>query len=154
HGGNRDLERLSRDRLLLWGINPDQLDEIVRTGRPIKQVTIRSPIRGHIIKKYSVEGEYVEEGARLYDVADLSPAWIEAPFFEDEIAFLQEGLPVSATTKSFPGREFKGKVAFVHPHMDSSTRTLKVRFDMDNRHHELRPGMYATVTLQVPVTRL
>jgi multidrug efflux pump subunit AcrA (membrane-fusion protein) len=153
-GGNRDLERLSRDRLQLWGINQDQVNEILRTGQPITQVIVRSPIRGHIIKKYPVEGEYVEEGARLYDVADLSTVWIEVQVFEDEIAFLHEGLLVTATTKAFPGREFKGKVAFVHPHMDSSTRTLKVRFDMDNPRHELRPGMYAAVTLQVPVTLL
>ena len=109
---------------------------------------------GHIIKKYQVEGEYVEEGARLYDVADLSTVWIEAQIYEDELAFLKPGLPVSATTRTFPNREFKGNLAFIHPHLDTGTRTLKVRFDMDNPHHELRPGMYVTVTLQVPATQL
>ena len=121
-------------------------------------MTIRSPISGHVIKKYQVEGEYVEEGARLYDVADLSTVWIEAQVYEDELAFLHDAvakkLPVTATTKAFPNREFKGKLAFIHPHLDASTRTLKVRFDMDNPHHDLRPGMYATVTLKVPATRL
>jgi hypothetical protein len=91
-------------------------------------------------------------------VADLSTVWIEAQVYEDEVAFLQDAvaqkLPVAARTKSFPDREFKGQVAFVHPHLDASTRTLKVRFDMDNQRHELRPGMYATVTLKVPAHRL
>ena len=152
--GNRSLERLARDRLRLWGIDRDQIDDILRTGRPITHVTIRSPIHGHVIKKYQVEGEYVEEGARLYDVADLSTVWIEAQVYEDEVAFLKEGLPVTATTRAFPNREFKGKLAFIHPHLDATTRTLKVRFDMDNPHHDLRPGMYATVKLQVPVTQM
>src|SRR5262249_6071217 len=49
---------------------------------------------------------------------------------------------------------FKGKLAFLQPHLDTGTRTLKVRFDMDNADHALRPGMYATVTLQIPATRL
>jgi multidrug efflux pump subunit AcrA (membrane-fusion protein) len=152
--GNADLQRVARERLRLWGIDDAQIDDILRTGKPITQLTIRAPIGGHVIKKYQVEGDYVEEGARLYDVADLSTVWIEAQFYEDELAFLKEGLPVSATTKAFPNREFAGKVAFVHPHLDAATRTLKVRFDMDNSRHDLRPGMYAAVKLQIPATQL
>src|SRR5262249_45285528 len=74
--------------------------------------------------------------------------------YEDQLAFLKEGLPVRATTKAFPGRVFEGKVAFIHPHLDAATRTLRVRFNMDNPRHDLRPGMYASVTFQVPVTQL
>src|SRR5262249_32287788 len=47
----------------------------------------------------------------------------------------------------------EGKVAFVHPHLDAASRTLRVRFDLDNPRHELRPGMYATVTLDVPAAQ-
>jgi multidrug efflux pump subunit AcrA (membrane-fusion protein) len=151
---NRDLQRLARDRLLRWGIEIDQIEEILESKKAITQLTIRSPISGHVIRKYQVEGESVEEGARLYDIVDLSSVWIEAQVFEDELAFLKEGMDVSAATKAFPNREFRGQVAFIHPHMDAATRTLKVRFDMDNARHELRPGMYATVKLDVPVTEL
>ncbi len=87
-------------------------------------------------------------------MADLSTVWIEAQVYEDELAFLKLDLPVAATTKSFPNREFKGKIAFIHPHLDAATRTLKVRFDMDNPEHELRPGMYATVRFQSSIARL
>jgi Cu(I)/Ag(I) efflux system membrane fusion protein len=151
---NRSLEKMAHDRLQLWGIENDQIDDILKTGRPITHVTIRSPIHGHIIKKYQVEGEYVEEGARLYDVADLSTVWIEAQVYEDDLAFLKLDLPVTATTKSFPTREFKGKLALLQPHLDATTRTLKVRCDMDNEKHQLRPGMYATVRFQSPIARL
>jgi multidrug efflux pump subunit AcrA (membrane-fusion protein) len=152
--GNRRLQRLARTRLRLWGIDDEQINQVVRTGKPITHLTVRSPIRGHVIKKYQVEGEYVEEGARLYDVADLSTVWIEAQVYEDELAFLREGLKVTATTRAFANRRFEGKLAFIHPHLDAGTRTLKVRFDMPNPQHDLRPGMYATVHLQVPVTEL
>jgi Cu(I)/Ag(I) efflux system membrane fusion protein len=151
---NRSLETMTREKLRLWGIEDDQIDAIPRNGRPITHLTIRSPIHGHIIKKYQVEGEYVEEGTRLYDVADLSTVWIEAQVYEDELAFLKLGLSVAATAKSFPNREFTGKLSFIHPHLDATTRTLKVRFDMDNPKHELRPGMYATVRFRTPAARL
>lgn len=151
---NRDLERMARDRLQLWGIDEAQVQDILKTGKPITQVTLRAPFSGHVIKKYQVEGEYVEEGARLYDVADLSTVWLEAQVYEDDLPFLTEGLTVSATTKAFPNRTFTGKIAFLHPHLDAATRTLRVRFDMDNPGHDLRPGMYASVRLQVPVPGL
>ncbi|HEY7153127.1 MAG TPA: efflux RND transporter periplasmic adaptor subunit [Gemmataceae bacterium] len=153
-GGNAALERMARDRLRLWGIDDKQIARIVQKGEPVTHLTIRSPIAGHVITKYQVEGEYVEEGARLYDVADLSTVWIEAQVYEDEIGFLQEGEAVTAVAKSFPNRQFTGKLAFIHPHLDTNTRTLRVRFDMDNPQHALRPGMYATVRLEVPVNRL
>jgi Cu(I)/Ag(I) efflux system membrane fusion protein len=152
--GNASLERIARDRLHLWGIADDQVSDILKTGKPITHVTIRAPISGHVIKKYQVEGEYVEEGARLFDLADLTTVWIEAQVYEDELAFLKEGVDVVATTKAIPGREFCGKVAFIQPHLDAATRTLRVRFDMHNDDHALRPGMYAAVTLAVPVVRL
>jgi hypothetical protein len=47
-----------------------------------------------------------------------------------------------------------GKLSFIHPHLDSDTRTLKVRFDVDNPGHVLRPGMYATVKLEIPAAQL
>lgn len=154
NAGNKDLERMARERLRLWGIGDDEIRSILETRKPLTRVTIRSPITGHVIKKYPVEGQYVEEGALLYEVADLSTVWIEAQVYEDELAFLKEGLPVSATTKTFPSRVFRGKVAFLHPHLDANSRTLKVRFDIRNPDHELRPGMYATVKLEVPAAQL
>jgi multidrug efflux pump subunit AcrA (membrane-fusion protein) len=155
---NAELLQITRERLLLWGIEKDQIEKILQTGKPTTYLTVPAPIGGHVIRKYVVEGDSVEEGAKLYDIADLSTVWIEAQVYEDDLAFLGHGiankLPVVATTKAFPNREFKGRLSFVHPHLDATTRTLKVRFDMDNPNHDLRPGMYATVTLQVPATRL
>jgi Cu(I)/Ag(I) efflux system membrane fusion protein len=152
--GNASLLRLARQRLQLWGIAEDQIEHALRKDRNLTHLVIRSPISGHVIKKYQVEGEYVEEGARLYDIADLSTVWVEAQLYEDELAYLKVGRNVQARARAFPNRVFAGKVAFVHPHLDAATRTLRVRFDLDNARHELRPGMYATVALRAPVARL
>lgn len=152
--GNLQLLQMARDRLRLWDISDGQIDEILKTGKANTHLTIRSPISGHVIRKYQVEGKYVDEGTPLYDVADLSTVWIQAQVYEDELAFLKEGLPVSATTPAFPSRVFHGRVAFIYPHLDRASRTLTVRFDIDNPDHDLRPGMYATVTFQVPSARL
>ena len=144
----------SRDRLELWGIEKDQIEAILTTGTPITQVTIRSPISGHVIKKYQFEGEYIDEGARLYDIADLSTVWVEAQIYEDEIAFMRTGLPITATASAFPSKTFTGNLSFVHPHLDWASRTVRVRFDVPNADHELRPGMFAAATLSIPANEV
>lgn len=152
--GNMDLLKLARERLQLWGIHEDQISQFLHTTGGVTHFVVRSPAHGHVLQKYRLEGDYVEEGTVLYDVADLSTVWIEAEVYEEEVGLLQTSLAVEATASAFPGKTFTGKLAFVFPHLDTSTRTLKVRFNMDNPGHVLKPGMYTNVSLQVPVTRL
>jgi RND family efflux transporter MFP subunit len=154
-------ENLARDRLKLWGIDDAQVEEIAKAGKPVTHLTIRSPIDGHVLKKYVREGQYVEEGGALFDVADLATVWVQAQLYEDDIAFLPAGghdpttgkpdfdLKATAATRAFPGRPFSGTLSFLFPHVDAETRTLTVRFDLPNKGHELRPGMSATVTLKL-----
>jgi Cu(I)/Ag(I) efflux system membrane fusion protein len=149
-----DEKDLVRRKLQLLGMDYDQIRQIEREGKPVTEVKIRSPIQGHVIRKYALEGDYVDEGARLYLVAGLATVWIEAQFYENELAFLRDGQKVRATTPAIPNRVFEGRVSFIHPHLDQSTRTLTVRFDIANPHHELRPGMYATVQALIPATVL
>ncbi len=161
--GNAQLLQTTKDRLSLWGISDDQVAEILRTGQANTHLKIRSPIRGHVIKKYVKEGQYVEEGSPLYDVADLSTVWIESQVYEEDVPFLpsqerfhkgprdkKSELPVTATTAAAPNEEFPGTLAFVYPHVDQETRTVTVRFELENPGHKLRPGSTATVELRIP----
>jgi Cu(I)/Ag(I) efflux system membrane fusion protein len=163
--GNKNLAQDARTRLSLLGIDDEQIDEIVRSGRANTHLKIRSPISGHIIRKYVREGQYVEEGMPLYDVADLSTVWIQAQIYEDDIALLpveytqmpdegDEPLMVTATTRAFPNEEFHGRLRFIYPHVDQATRTLTVRFELDNPDHKLRPGSTATARLRISPQQL
>jgi Cu(I)/Ag(I) efflux system membrane fusion protein len=152
--GDKRMEDSARQRLHTYDVDDAHIEAFLKSGKIGTEMTIVSPNHGHVIKKYQREGSFVEDGTPLYDVADLSTVWIEAQVYEDELAFLKEEQPVAATTKEFPNREFKGKVEFIHPHLDAATRTLKVRFSIDNPRHELRPGAYATVRLSRPVVSL
>lgn len=153
-GGNEELVRSSRERLRLWDIREAQIDEILRLGKANTLLEIRSPISGHVIKKYQTEGKYIEEGMPLYDVADLSTVWIQAQVYEQDIAFLAVGMTAFAASPALPNRDFQGRLSFIHPHLDQASRTLTVRFDIANPAHELRPGMYANVRIEVPMERI
>ncbi len=162
--GNQELLASTQTRLQLLGISDDQVFEILKSGVANTHLQIRSPISGHVIRKYIREGQYVQEGMPLFDVADLSTVWIQAQIYEDDLLFLPEGLthsggdqneplPVTATTNAQPNEEFHGMLTFVYPHVDQQTRTVTVRFELDNPTHKLRPGSTAKVTLNVPPAR-
>jgi Cu(I)/Ag(I) efflux system membrane fusion protein len=156
---NRQLLEGARTRLELLGIDDLQINEILSAAKAETHLRIRSPISGHVIKKYVREGQYVEEGMPLYDVADLSTVWIQAQIYEDDLEFLpvehergwdpRQNLEVTATTRAYRNQVFQGKLAFVYPHVDQNTRTLTIRFELENLNHQLRPGSTANVTVKV-----
>ena len=160
---NADLLKSSRNRLHLLDISDEQIDGILKTGESNTHLRIRSPIPGHIVKKYVREGQYVEEGMPLYDIADLSSVWIQAQVYEHDFRFLPaeqhgdvsaERLPVMATTQAFPDEPFHGFLSFIYPHVDQETRTVTVRFEIPNPGHKLRPGTTAEVLIEVPPARV
>jgi membrane fusion protein, copper/silver efflux system len=160
-GASKNQESAQR-RLELLGIDDTQIQEILETGKERTDLMIRSPISGHVIKKYVREGQYVEQGTPLYDVADLSTVWIQAQVYEDDMEFLPfeqdhsstspraDSVEVTATTRTFPDEAFRGKLAFIYPHVDQNTRTVTIRCEVKNPGHKLRPGSTATVTLDIP----
>jgi hypothetical protein len=150
-GEPRELVRLAEEKLKLWGLTQAQIDEILRQGKADFKVPIISPIGGHVLKKNIVEGQFVQEGQAMFEIANLQTVWVKAQIFEDEVGLVHLGQAVEATVEAFPGQVFPGKVAFVNPHLDPTTRTVEVRYDLDNPGHRLRPGMFATVTLKTPV---
>jgi Cu(I)/Ag(I) efflux system membrane fusion protein len=151
---NRAAEDMARDRLKLWDVGDAQVKEFLRTGKVSTEMTIPSPIKGHVTKKYQREGSFVDDGTPLYDVADLDTVWVEAQVYEADQSLLQQGLKVQATTLGLPGRTFAGKLDFIYPHLDEASRTLTVRYHLPNPGHLLRPGMYATIKIDVPPAKI
>lgn len=150
-GDARELVRRSRQKLELWGITPEQIDQILADGQAGHRLPILAPISGVVVEKKVVEGQYVVEGEGLFEVADLSHVWVRAKVYEDELALVKVGQEVEATVAAFPGETFRGTVAFIDPVVDPATRTVDVRYDLPNPDLRLRPGMFATVTIRTPV---
>ncbi len=143
--------RSIRERLRLLGVSDAEIDVIVQSHTAIPLIVIRAPQGGHVIRKEVRQGDHVEPGKILFEVADLSVVWVEADVYEKDIQFLQVGQTVEARVESLPNRVFTGKVSVVHPHVDTTTRTNAVRLELENPKHELRPGMFASVRIQTPL---
>ena len=141
----------ARDRLILWGLAPDQVASVLASGRIQDLMTIRSPLAGTVLEKKVVVGQYVMEGDDLYRVADLAKVWMRARVFPSDLPLARIGAPVEAAAEGHPGEIFHGTVAFVDAVVDPATRSVGVRVDLDNPGGRLLPGMYVTARIRVPV---
>jgi Cu(I)/Ag(I) efflux system membrane fusion protein len=150
----RELVRASAEKLKRWGITAPQIDEILTKGKSDFTLPILSPMSGHVFKKNVVEGQEVPEGFPMFEVIDLATVWVQAQVYERDLALIHEGQTASASVEAFPGERFAGKVEFIQTHLDPATRTVEVRFALGNPGRRLRPGMFATVTLETPLAEL
>lgn len=150
-GSTPQLAEIAAEKLRLLGVAEKEIDQIIRTGKADSRLVIRSLQSGHVFEKNVVEGDEIKAGQTLFEVADLSTVWIEGEVYEKDAAMLQRGQTVEATVDAIPGRVFEGRVSLVHPHVQTATRTVRVRFELNNPNHTLRPGMFATVSLSTPM---
>ena len=150
-GGAASLVAAARRRLSLWDISDEQIDELQRTRRPKRTLTIYSPISGFVIKKDSFQGMKVMPDKELYAIADLSTVWVNADIYEFELPYIRIGQQASITLSYFPGKAFTGRVTWVAPVLDDKTRTTKVRIEFANQDFTLKPEMYANVEIAVDI---
>jgi Cu(I)/Ag(I) efflux system membrane fusion protein len=150
-GTQEEMVGHAREKLSRWGITAQQVDQILAGGKAEPNVSILSPISGVVIRKNVFEGQYVAEGEAMFEIADLSRVWVQAQVYEDQFALLKVGQPVEATVEAYPGETFRGQVAFIAPVLNPQTRTVDVRYDLENADLRLRPGMFATVKFDVSI---
>ncbi|MGO9113200.1 MAG: efflux RND transporter periplasmic adaptor subunit [Thermoguttaceae bacterium] len=144
-------EVADREKLLLLGFSEGEVREIAAAKEPPTRLVIRAPQSGFVVEKKIVAGASVEPKMTLLEIADLSSVWVEAEVYESDIAFLQPGQKVEATVEAYPNRTFTGEVASIYPRVEATTRTNRIRVQLENPNNELRPGMYAAVTINTPL---
>ncbi len=148
---SRSLVAASRQRLELFDVPPSILAEIDRTGIAVRNIPITSPRRGTVVEKRALAGLAVDPMTALYVIADLERVWVLADVYERDMAQVKLGQAARLSVDALPGTELAGKVAFVSPMIDDATRTAKARIEFDNSAGLLKPGMYATVMIDVDV---
>ncbi|MFW6061544.1 MAG: efflux RND transporter periplasmic adaptor subunit [Planctomycetota bacterium] len=141
----------AREKLRLWGLTDQQIEQIEQRGTASDHMTIYAPISGVVIHKNAQEGMYVETGTKIYTIADLSKVWVKLDAYESDLDWLRYGQKVEFTTVSHPGETFTGTVTFIDPVLTSDTRTVKVRVIADNDAGRLKPGMFVKAVAQANV---
>lgn len=146
--GASSLLEATRRRFFLWGISEGELKVIEKTGTPLTYMTIYSHVSGYITKRMYFPGMHVLEHEDVLVLADLSAIWVLADVYEYELSLVKEGQKATLELPYYPGETFNGKVMYIYPTIEPSTRTAKVRFEFPNPDNKLKPGMYVNVRLE------
>jgi membrane fusion protein, copper/silver efflux system len=147
-----DLLEGSREKLTELGMTDEQIVQLKKNKKAEKRLQICAPIGGTVIEKLKDEGDYVKEGEPIYKIADLSVVWLMLELFPSDAAQIHYGQKVETVVQSLPSQVFTGRIAFIDPVVNESTRTVNVRVEMLNSDRSLRPGDYATAKIKIPIT--
>jgi len=139
----------ARQRLRLWDISDAQINKMQQTGKPIRTLTIYSPVSGYVVQKTAIQGLRVSPGEKLFDIADLSTVWILSDIFEYELPLVRIGEKATISLSYFPGKEFTSTIDYVYPTIVGDTRSAKVRFTIPNPGNKLKPQMYTNVEVKI-----
>jgi RND family efflux transporter MFP subunit len=150
---SRRLLEAAQVKLKYLDISDEQIDELKRTKQIHKTLTLHSPAEGIVTEKMALEGMYVNPGMKLYTIADLSRVWVYMDIYEYELPWIRVGQPAAMSLPYVPGKEFAGKVVYIYPYLEKQTRVIKVRLEFENPELELKPEMYANVTLSAELGR-
>ena len=149
-GTNTDLVAAARRRLQLWDISESQIAEVLRTGKARRTLTLYAPASGIVLEKKVMQGQSIAAGEQLYTIADLADVWVEVSLRESDAASVRTGTAADIEFSGLPGRTLKGRVTYVYPTLDPTSRSVRARVVVTNTDGVLRPGMYATVRLTTP----
>ena len=145
--GAQELVQSSRARLELFDVPEHQIRELEASLTPQKALHIHSPAAGIVIRIGARVGQHVSPAKELFMIADLSRVWAYADIFEYELPWIAVGDEAEMTLAGLPGKTFRGRIAYIYPYAESKTRTVKIRIEFDNPKLELKPEMFAEITV-------
>lgn len=147
----RDTLTAAREKLRLFGITPEQIAMIEDGSFDAERLTIFAPIGGVVTHLAVREGDYVQTGAPIATIADLSRLWLDMEAYESQLPMLRWGQRVTFTVEAHPGETFEGSISFIEPMVDGRTRTAAVRVAVENPERRLKPGMFASAVVRTRV---
>jgi Cu(I)/Ag(I) efflux system membrane fusion protein/cobalt-zinc-cadmium efflux system membrane fusion protein len=147
--GAASLLEAAAERLKQWGVSQHEIARLESTGEVQKELQVDSPVSGYITERNALPNLTVQPETRLYSVTDLSTVWVLAEVFQNDLGRIKVGNRASLTVDSYPGRVFEGRVNFIYPQVDMTTRTARARLVFSNPGLKLTPGMFVNVALKV-----
>jgi cobalt-zinc-cadmium efflux system membrane fusion protein len=161
-----ELERRTAEAKKAEAVLASRYAEVARTDQQLRRfgvtterdadgsrTTLKAPISGIVTETKVAIGELKGADEEVFTIADLSAMWIQADVYERDISSVRVGQTAEIKINAYPERTFSGKVTYISDVLDPTTRTAKVRCEVENLRGELRVGMFGTVSLPTSETR-
>jgi len=135
--------------LQLYGLNDKDIRNISGNGnQPLSRYRLIAPIDGTVQRRDLVPGQTISPQETPLHIVNSQKMWVFIEAYEQDLARLQPGLPVTLTVRALPGETFTGKTNWVSSELDEQARTVRVRATVTNPDGKLRAGMFGTARIQ------
>ncbi|MHB0754114.1 efflux RND transporter periplasmic adaptor subunit [Polaribacter sp. M15] len=142
------LYKAVRNKLKLWKLSENQINQIEETGKVKENFPVYATVSGTVTEKLVEQGDYIKQGQPLLKIANLNTVWGNFDVYENQIDRFKKGQEVMITTNAYPNKEFKGKVDFIDPVLNTKTRTVTLRVVLNNKDDVFKPGMFVTANIE------
>jgi membrane fusion protein, multidrug efflux system len=115
----------------------------------IAKKQLRAPFAGRAGIVTINPGAYLNAGTVIVTVQQLDPVYVDFFVPQKDLGDLKTGQKAILTLDAFRGRSFTGTVNAISPKVDSDTRNVQVEAEVPNPDRALKPGMFATVSVDV-----
>ena len=115
--------------------------------KKLADATIKAPVAGSVSERLVQPGEFIRENTVVVTVVQMNPLKFKTAVQEKNAALIKPGQPVDFVVEAFPGKVFKGRIAYISPAVDQTTRTFVVEAIVENNDRSLKPGFFAKGTV-------
>lgn len=148
-----ELFEAAKQKLRNWKIGESQIDNMLERGAPVERFPITADVSGVVTELMAEQGDYLERGMPVYQIANLSKVWILFDLYESDLNWIEEGNKVEYTVRSIPGKTFEGKISFIDPLLNDNTRVATARIEVNNSDGKLKPGMFVSGVIENEMAR-
>jgi membrane fusion protein, heavy metal efflux system len=145
HAAHEAHVRAALEKLRLLGASDRQIAALKQAEQIDANFSVPAPINGIVLSRTANQGLVTNMSQELFTVADLSTVWVMASINEKDFSTVHVGTIAAVTTPAYPGRAWKGRVVYIQPQVDPTTRTAQARIEVANPDENLRLDMYMDV---------
>ncbi|MDZ7344930.1 MAG: efflux RND transporter periplasmic adaptor subunit, partial [candidate division KSB1 bacterium] len=122
----------ARRKLEAAGLSEGDLQQLETSKEPMGFLPVRAPFSGAVLSAEVVQGQFVELGAHLFEIADLSTLWILADIYEQDLPRIHKGMKAQVEVTPYPREMFPATLTEIFGVVDAQTRTVKARLAVQN----------------------
>lgn len=134
--------RSSLSQLRAKGVSDREIERLKETRQVREKLHYYASRDGFVVNLGVREGNFVDLAQNIMSIGSLEDIWVIAEVFEQQASLITKGQPVTLTSDTFPGREWRTQVDHIYPLLDTRNRTLRLRMVLPNQNQVLQPNMY------------
>jgi cobalt-zinc-cadmium efflux system membrane fusion protein len=144
---NADLQSSEQAIRVLGISNPEDL----ATTPPSPEVALVAPVGGEVVERLCAPGQLLQAGGtQCFTLSNMGTVWVLVNIYQNDVANVHVGNEVTIDNEAYPGA-VRGKIQYIAPALDPTTRTLQARIEAPNPGERLKKDMYVTAHVRAGV---